>query len=452
MATGTAQRDYRALDYGADPSGQRDSSAAIASALNDLLGSAGTVGLPPGRYRLDNPIVVQSGLANSTSPVPYPGLACDAPPGRIGDANDDSAVELFCSGQFPQGHYALQYLAPNNNVAPSGFELANLGIKCNGVGAGVLLVQPRMARVSGLSIDHAADGSASGSPVGAASTGAFTAWQTNGTAAAYNTFEKITTAYGAKDGIVHNLNGDDLFQACWDLNAARYAFNCQGMARWIACHYEQSQYGILVVTGAAVNTFIGWDYFGIPTLNAVQLSSNYSGSGTNHPAQFVGCRLAVNPTAVSATSVPILAQGNNALLAHFTNCAIVANGADVATWAVAYNTLPAGSEILFDACDFIGSVTSNPPINDDNSIIKVRNSSGFNPRGLLNAPAVPTSGTAITNNFNVDVTVYVAGGSVSAIAVEGGATGMTSGPIRVPAGQTITLTYTAAPGWVWFGD
>lgn len=29
---------------------------------------------------------------------------------------------------------------------------------------------------------------------------------------------------------------------------------------------------------------------------------------------------------------------------------------------------------------------------------------------------------------------------------------VTPATVRVPAGQTITLTYSVAPTWVWFGD
>lgn len=77
---------------------------------------------------------------------------------------------------------------------------------------------------------------------------------------------------------------------------------------------------------------------------------------------------------------------------------------------------------------------------------------GYNPVGALPVPAIPASGTAVTNTFGVDATVYVAGGTVTAIDVAGTATGMTSGPVRVAAGQSITLTYSAAPTWTWFGD
>ena len=77
---------------------------------------------------------------------------------------------------------------------------------------------------------------------------------------------------------------------------------------------------------------------------------------------------------------------------------------------------------------------------------------GYNPTGPKTAPTVPASGTALTNPFPFDATVYVSGGTVTAIAVGGTATGLTTGAVFVAAGETITLTYSAAPTWVWIGN
>ena len=76
---------------------------------------------------------------------------------------------------------------------------------------------------------------------------------------------------------------------------------------------------------------------------------------------------------------------------------------------------------------------------------------GYNPVGALTAPAMPTSGTAYTNAFGVIARVFVTGGTVSAIAINGTDTGLTSGQITLAPGETITLTYSAAPSWTWFG-
>jgi hypothetical protein len=63
----------------------------------------------------------------------------------------------------------------------------------------------------------------------------------------------------------------------------------------------------------------------------------------------------------------------------------------------------------------------------------------------VNAIALPASGVAGFNNNSTGVNVTVAGGTVSAIAVNGVTTGATSGTFFVPAGGTITVTYTVAP-------
>jgi hypothetical protein len=67
----------------------------------------------------------------------------------------------------------------------------------------------------------------------------------------------------------------------------------------------------------------------------------------------------------------------------------------------------------------------------------------------VTAPSVPATTVAATNSTGVDVVAYVSGGTVTAIAVNGAAVGLTSGTFYVHAGGTIALTYSAAPTWVW---
>lgn len=85
----------------------------------------------------------------------------------------------------------------------------------------------------------------------------------------------------------------------------------------------------------------------------------------------------------------------------------------------------------------------------------LRGNQNYNPVGKFTAqPPVPASGTPYTNTLNADATVFIAGGTVTGISVGGQATGLTATPatVRVPAGQTITVAYSAAPTWTWFGD
>lgn len=74
-----------------------------------------------------------------------------------------------------------------------------------------------------------------------------------------------------------------------------------------------------------------------------------------------------------------------------------------------------------------------------------------NPIGLLTAPAIPISTVALVNPFPYAALVTITGGTVSVITVGTTVTGLTSGTVVLAIGQTITLTYSAAPTWVWFG-
>lgn len=64
-------------------------------------------------------------------------------------------------------------------------------------------------------------------------------------------------------------------------------------------------------------------------------------------------------------------------------------------------------------------------------------------------PSVPTSTTPQQNTAWRDAVVVVSGGTVSSISVDGVTQGVTSGPVFVPSGKNITLTYTVAPTWTW---
>lgn len=72
--------------------------------------------------------------------------------------------------------------------------------------------------------------------------------------------------------------------------------------------------------------------------------------------------------------------------------------------------------------------------------------------GVKGPPAVPATTIALQNPYWRNATVYVRGGTVTAVAIDGTPTGLTSGAFRVNSGHTITLTYSVAPTWVWTTD
>ena len=83
-----------------------------------------------------------------------------------------------------------------------------------------------------------------------------------------------------------------------------------------------------------------------------------------------------------------------------------------------------------------------------------RGNRGYNPRGAaVTQLAVAATGAALTNTTGCDCMLLVGGGTITQIAIGGVNTGLTSGWFRIPAGQTVTVTYSVAPTtFQWFGD
>lgn len=67
----------------------------------------------------------------------------------------------------------------------------------------------------------------------------------------------------------------------------------------------------------------------------------------------------------------------------------------------------------------------------------------------FSTPSVPASTTPVTNTSPLPATVVVTGGTVSNVSVNGVTAGTGDGTYVVPSGQTIAVTYSAAPTWTW---
>jgi hypothetical protein len=65
--------------------------------------------------------------------------------------------------------------------------------------------------------------------------------------------------------------------------------------------------------------------------------------------------------------------------------------------------------------------------------------------GAVNQIVLGATGVAAYNNNSVGVNQTISGGTVTAIAINGVTTGLTSGTFFVPAGGTVTVTYSVAP-------
>jgi hypothetical protein len=175
-------------------------------------------------------------------------------------------------------------------------------------------------------------------------------------------------------------------------------------------------------------------------VNAKGMIADSSFSGT-----FIPIQIGAGTTQVCVHDNNIAATTSSVVTVAGTHCSIhnniIASGGNIVEQTGANNNLIHDNDIISGTITLIGSAT------------KLRNNQGYNPVGHgVTQPSVPATTVAQTNTTGVDCTVIVTGGTVSAIAIGGSATGVTSGSFRVPVGQTITLTYTVAPTWQWFGD
>ncbi|HYG84060.1 MAG TPA: glycosyl hydrolase family 28-related protein [Verrucomicrobiae bacterium] len=95
------------------------------------------------------------------------------------------------------------------------------------------------------------------------------------------------------------------------------------------------------------------------------------------------------------------------------------------------------------------SIGSNPPTVRGAAHLKIVSTNQPSSPGHKTAPAVPASTTSLVNPFWRDAAVTISGGTVTEVAVDGTATGITSGTVIVPSGKAIKLTYSSAPSWNW---
>lgn len=67
----------------------------------------------------------------------------------------------------------------------------------------------------------------------------------------------------------------------------------------------------------------------------------------------------------------------------------------------------------------------------------------------LTTPAVPATTVPVTNTGSIPATVVITGGTMTNVSINGVTVGTGAGTYTLPAGGTITLTYTVAPTWTW---
>lgn len=174
-----------------------------------------------------------------------------------------------------------------------------------------------------------------------------------------------------------------------------------------------------------------------------------------------GCKIYDNSTAGNNLYDGVFVNGASGTLVTgvvIENCYIysdIFNGGTTQAHAINLGGFHQLCTIIGNNVGFAGSQASWAP---SNGVIGgfgqtdyVTDNPGFNPVGFLSGPAVASTGTVVTNPWGVPATIYVSGGTVSEIDINGNNTGLTSGMFQVGPSQTITLTYSGLPTWVWIG-
>jgi hypothetical protein len=188
--------------------------------------------------------------------------------------------------------------------------------------------------------------------------------------------------------------------------------------------------------------------------------------GTSHTAVHAARSVYCN----RAFSMLLAADGHSFtaqnLSAELCNWALYAEDGSVAH--------PTGISIGTLDCEQLSHYSSGGHVNDGNNVLGGRVSvnqfdggalavvGGANleiiataqARGFVGPPGVPLTTVPLANPYYRHATVYVTGSTVTAIAVNGTATGQVPGAgtaaVRVPSGATITLAYaTGSPSWAW---
>ncbi|MFB0847340.1 right-handed parallel beta-helix repeat-containing protein [Paenibacillus oleatilyticus] len=75
---------------------------------------------------------------------------------------------------------------------------------------------------------------------------------------------------------------------------------------------------------------------------------------------------------------------------------------------------------------------------------------GVNPIGQITAPSFPASNVMVTNTFPFEVRVYIIGGTYTDVKLNTESIGVTT-QVVLGRGDSISIMYSVAPTWKWFG-
>lgn len=153
-----------------------------------------------------------------------------------------------------------------------------------------------------------------------------------------------------------------------------------------------------------------------------------------------------NPSSVGSVEGIKLGSAKNTVIGNIFD---ISNGA--AHWTYCIAEPSAQSDNIIMGNQLLPGTSGVVNLSTSSTKCRASGNTGYNPVGTITAPSMPSSTTDQFNVYGVDVEVFITGGTVTVINIDGNPTGLTSGSFKLAPGQKITITYSSAPTWKWFG-
>lgn len=446
--------------YGAKGDGTTDDTTAIQNAMNAAKPTGATVWFPPGTYLISSPLTCYAKSATTGTLAP----SLIGAPGKSGTSNDMGGdfgvVQLLASGSFPVGEFLIDYIGSESAASGAlvGFKISGFNLRCVSRAAGIRLCNNASSSLEYCVLNNAATPNPAdtiGSPTGAIS---LVNPSAGGVEASYNNnVDHVYVYHSGSDGFCLTQGGGSSIRCndCISIFAGNYGFNantgctlngCNSQSAFVASYYCNGatmidcterfpSSGNSVILDNSTNTFaenklIGCQFNG----------TNYNGGKTEQQTAMISVNWHIIHTLI-------------------IGCSFI-TGSQTSDYLYIVN-MNAGSKLLFQSCEFHAyyNLPNNALYNLNGAAgangVAFRSCSGLNPFGTQSV-GVPAT-TVATGFLPFDCTFYVtAGASSCTIAVSGMPTVTVPASacvaIFVPAGSTVTPTYTSAPTWVVAGQ
>lgn len=381
-----------------------------------------------------------------------------------GSGTDDFAgyaatSKITAGPAFPIGEFLIDYIGSTTTLfSPlAGFTIGHLALSCASRAAGIRLaniMDSTLADMQVLSAATPAPANNIGSP-----TGAVTLVKSGSLDYSYNNLlDHVFVSTAGRDCFhLDQTNSSSISaQQCIGIGGGRYSFWAGDNVELIDCDAQNSLIASYYLQSASL---IGCHEYTFPSKGNSIIFDNPGGTGSpaNRMAQVIGGLYTGTITAGTEAGAAMVHFLWANVRASLVGVNFIARSSTT-DWVYVDAGAVTTAQVIFDACNF--NTVNNAPVTQKYNLngttyVKFVNCPGLNPFGVQ-TPAVPATGVAVAAT-PYDRTFYVTTAALGAtMAIQGGpaiaipASGF--GTVRVPAGQTVTPTFTNAPTWVVEGE